>query len=251
MSVQQLYINLGSEKLDGALVQGTGSSALQPAKLTDLVLGEEPEFRLHFLDSETSSIDDITIDASVEVELALGTRGGEVVMVFQDTWTINTTDQYRSAFINFKTNELRDDLGSEQEKTYTLSIALIDSSSRQNVVVHESVKVYNKVVPDSFDTPTPTPSFRTIRQSRQAGVAESPSGITGLTGGTSSDLDSLPTTGDSDTDWPAGALVHLYISGLKQEWRLESGTDAEDGEGIVRPDDFVASTNEKIWKRYA
>ena len=70
--------------------------------------------------------------------------------------------------------------------------------------------------------------------------------ITGLTGGAASDLDNLATAAGLYDD----ALVVLFISGVKQEWLLEDGTDAEsEAGGIVRPDDYAASTNEKIWVR--
>lgn len=73
--------------------------------------------------------------------------------------------------------------------------------------------------------------------------------ITGLTGGTATDLDSLPTT-----DVAVGRIVTLVINNGTfdeiQNWMLYTGTDAEaESDGIVRPDDFHTSTNAKVWKR--
>lgn len=70
--------------------------------------------------------------------------------------------------------------------------------------------------------------------------------ITGLTGGTSVDLDSIETVGVSV---PFGAIINPGATGA-QLWNLEAGTDAEDGVGVVRPDDYAATTNEKVWKRW-
>ncbi len=73
--------------------------------------------------------------------------------------------------------------------------------------------------------------------------------ITGLTGGGDTNLDGLVTT-----DVAAGRLVTLIINNGTldeiQDWKLYAGTDAEDtSSGIVRPNDYNASTNAKVWKR--
>ncbi len=68
--------------------------------------------------------------------------------------------------------------------------------------------------------------------------------ITALTGGGSTALDGIPTVGKSKL------LVELYVSAELQTWRLFAGTTAEDSaNGIVRPDDYNASTNAQIWQR--
>jgi len=70
--------------------------------------------------------------------------------------------------------------------------------------------------------------------------------ITALTGGGTTALDGIPTVGKTSL------LVLLYVSDELQSWRLFSGTTAEDAaNGIVRPDDYNASTNAQIWKRIA
>jgi hypothetical protein len=68
--------------------------------------------------------------------------------------------------------------------------------------------------------------------------------ITDLTGGGTTALDGIPTVGKT------AILVILYVADELQHWRLFSGTTAEDAaSGIVRPDDFNASTNAQVWKR--
>ena len=71
--------------------------------------------------------------------------------------------------------------------------------------------------------------------------------ITELTGGTSVDLDSIATA-----DLPVRTLIHLVIDDVLQTWLLKAATTAEDAaNGIVRPDDYAASTNEKVWIQIA
>ena len=68
--------------------------------------------------------------------------------------------------------------------------------------------------------------------------------ITALTGGGTTALDGITTVGKSNI------LVILYVADELQHWRLFTGTTAEDAaSGIVRPDDYNASTNAQIWKR--
>ena len=68
--------------------------------------------------------------------------------------------------------------------------------------------------------------------------------ITALTGGTATCLDYITTDGKTDL------FVILKISSEIQDWILTTGTTAEDAEnGVVRPDDYDASTNAQVWKR--
>ncbi|MFZ4597826.1 MAG: hypothetical protein ACOYNN_04200 [Terrimicrobiaceae bacterium] len=73
--------------------------------------------------------------------------------------------------------------------------------------------------------------------------------ITNETGGTATDLDGIPTTSINLSTFPLLYLVCTGTSGAIQGWQLTSGTDAENvANGIVRPDDYNASTNAKVWK---
>lgn len=70
------------------------------------------------------------------------------------------------------------------------------------------------------------------------------SAVTGYTGGGGTNLDGIVTTGLT-----AGLLacfVHA-TEGLRF-YRLVAGTDAEASPTIIRPDDYHASTNAKVWK---
>lgn len=66
--------------------------------------------------------------------------------------------------------------------------------------------------------------------------------LTGLTGGTSTDLDSVATVSRS-----IGEVVDLTVGNDLRIYELQSGTTAESSPGTIRPDDYAASTNEKIW----
>ena len=72
--------------------------------------------------------------------------------------------------------------------------------------------------------------------------------ITILVGGTLTDLDFIPTLNlSADYTVLTGVTVGATVPG--KIWALKAGTDASDpAGGIVRPIDYAATTNEKIWK---
>lgn len=77
------------------------------------------------------------------------------------------------------------------------------------------------------------------------------SSITGLTGGGATNLDGLTTT---DVTVGCSALITPTIGGLviPKTFRLIAGTTAENadpaaGALVIRPDDYNASTNAKVW----
>ena len=71
--------------------------------------------------------------------------------------------------------------------------------------------------------------------------------LTGFTGGAPSDLDSIATV-----SLALGTTIELVATaeGVVSQWRLTAGTDAEnEAGGIVRPDDYAPTANEKVWMR--
>ena len=62
-------------------------------------------------------------------------------------------------------------------------------------------------------------------------------------GGGSSNLDTIPTA-----TRPVGNIIALVIGGQLQFWQLQTGVSATDtAAGILRPLDFDADTNAKLW----
>lgn len=69
-----------------------------------------------------------------------------------------------------------------------------------------------------------------------------PAGRTSLTGGGSTALDGLTTT-----TLPVGYTIGLFDAGIFRVYRLTASTAAESAPGTIRPDDYNASTNAKVW----
>lgn len=73
-------------------------------------------------------------------------------------------------------------------------------------------------------------------------------GITSLTGGGSTTLDGIVTGTTASPTTVTGATVLLSYGRVGQTWQLIAGTDAEaPSAGVVRPDDYNATTNARIW----
>lgn len=73
--------------------------------------------------------------------------------------------------------------------------------------------------------------------------------LTGITGGTSLDLNGQPTAAGAVTAGTLVAVTYTIGSALKTTlWQLVAGTDVDNGSTIIRPIDFNATTNAVVWK---
>jgi len=68
--------------------------------------------------------------------------------------------------------------------------------------------------------------------------------LSGYTGGGSTNLDGIVTTGLSD----GFCLAFVHSTDGLRFYELVTGTDAESSPGIIRPDDYNGATNAKVWK---
>jgi hypothetical protein len=69
---------------------------------------------------------------------------------------------------------------------------------------------------------------------------------TGATGSGATNLDGEVTVGLAVDS----TIRAVLVSGSLSLWNLVAGTDAENvAAGVVRPDDYATTTNEKVWKR--
>lgn len=73
--------------------------------------------------------------------------------------------------------------------------------------------------------------------------------VTGLVGGTGSDLDSIPTT-TLDLGYSVAMVDEGASPPALRFYRLEESDDATSAPEIIRPDDFEATTNERVWRAY-
>lgn len=112
----------------------------------------------------------------------------------------------------------------------------VESTDEPFTLVHEAITILNDLIPTNPSVPS----------SLAESLYLSKVALSALTGGTSGALDELTTAGVRATL----TIEHCYVSSEWSLWILVDGTDAEDAvAGIVRPDDYHASTNARVWKR--
>lgn len=118
------------------------------------------------------------------------------------------------------------------------------SGGWQSSILPVSYTIYNDLIGGSEGTPVNAddPDEYLLKSS---GIEWLPT-VTSKTGGTSADLDAIPTVSR-----PVNTLVQFYDADgddTLRTYRLETGTDAESSPTVIRPDDYDGTTNQKIWK---
>lgn len=105
--------------------------------------------------------------------------------------------------------------------------------------------LYHDIIGGSEGTPT-NAADPTEYLLKASGIEWLPT-VTSQIGGTSADLDSVPTVS------VAVGKVVLFKDGdssdLLRVYQLTAGTDAESAPTVIRPDDYATTTNEKVWKQ--
>jgi hypothetical protein len=85
-------------------------------------------------------------------------------------------------------------------------------------------------------TPITTPSSNVFRVEPT---------ITGLTGGTATDLNAIVT--GSGSTYPTNICVFLPAISPPAIYQLVAGTNAANSPFVIRPQDYATTTNEKVW----
>ena len=119
-----------------------------------------------------------------------------------------------------------------------------DGVSYRTKLLHEPVVLKNGLLGISTLSPLPLPSYydsTTI----DGLIIHHLKSITSLTGGTSSDLDSIATV---DITPKRAVFIYDGDNSRYAVYVLEAGTDAESAPSVIRPDDYDGSTNAKIWR---
>ncbi len=95
------------------------------------------------------------------------------------------------------------------------------------------------------DEATPTAASNPAEYLLKASGIEWLPTVTSKTGGTSADLDAVPTVGVT-----VGKIVMFAdadSSNILRYYQLTAGTTAESSPTVIRPDDYATTTNEKVW----
>ena len=244
LNAQGGYSPLGGREL---------TAGAPPAEALLLPLADTPTLRLRVFDPWASN-EAILLPAGTVLTAALKAwdnhNGDPLAAIPDDTW-----DKPASLTDNVQT-DLTDDPGGFYTGTLSLAgdalIALLPAGT-DSLYCHLQIQTSlagvvqsSQWIPVLIQSDVVRTTDGTVVTSSQPvpSAALYYKAITALTGGGTTALDGIPTVGKS------ALLVEIYVSDELQSWRLFTGTTAEaPASGIVRPDDYNASTNAQIWKR--
>ena len=150
-----------------------------------------------------------------------------------------------SARLDCNTRGLLDFLGGSVSAGSTLELQLVDASQNVRTVGQVDCIIRNEAIDEASTIPTPFPSYLTATQVNQNFV-QNRFQVTALGGGGTA-LDGIPTGTTALPTVPTDALVAIELGGDIFFYELVAGTDAESLPDVVRPDDYAASTNERVW----
>jgi hypothetical protein len=159
------------------------------------------------------------------------------------TWENGTAQHVIIPFTNAETDGL---VASGDSTAYFIAIyAMTSESTPKRILLGTSVLTIEEAGFSGDPTPPDGETYLTAEQaaallSARVGFR---SGFIALTGGTSDSLDFFVTVGVV-----AGYMVPVVIDDRLSLYVLEAGTDAELVPWVVRPDDYAATTNEKVWR---
>ncbi len=227
-AVQTAYVDLDT----GAVRAATTGLA---APSITLILGSKGKLNFAFMADGTVGELDAGVSDPVFVIKEETDADGDPLFLDEDGWDEDGSDEdKRYAFTGvLDGDDLRTALAGLRRRTFVAQIAWNDedgnpcSSLPFDLVIAQN---YNR----SGDTAPASTDMRYMRWL---------STVTDLTGGGSTKLDGVATTTLS-----AGFVAQFIYNSRLTTWELQAVSTAEDpANGIVRPDDYNASTNLKTW----
>lgn len=210
-----------------------------------------------------SSIDDVAgtisswvTDASTALAIGLGDPDPNQGFAYASTTSFAISGNTRTGTLALNTTALTTrlagnltnrgiyaGLSARNSSSYTLHLRKTSAAGTTETLALLTVRVLPGVLTaspgaDAAASYVETASFLT-------GAVHPRTEITSLTGGGATALDGIATAANA---LPTGYTLLLSYSRVGQWWQLIAGTDAEDASnGIVRPEDYHASTNARIW----
>ncbi len=254
------YLNLRTGQLTnsqggyGPFGDVESSLGTPPPGALRLQRGDKPTLRLRVFDPWEDN-EAVLLPSGTTISAALKkwddhNNVDPLAQITDDTWDkpASLTDNVAS--------DLTDDPGGFYLGTLDLSgddLSALLPAGTSSVYCHLQIQTITDSVPQSSqwvpvlilsDVVRPTDGAVAISSQPSPSPVLYYKDITALTGGGTTALDGIPTVEKTLM------LAQIYVADELQDWRLFAGTTAEDSaNGIVRPDDYNASTNAQIWKR--
>ncbi len=233
---------------DPATAANAATIARVTGKVESLVQSDSGEpLTISSIDDTSGTISSWVTDAGTTLAVGLGDPDTASADTYASTSSFSIGASSRSGTLALNTTALASALAAkiscQPRRTaagFTLHIRKTTAGVTKSVLVMR-VMVAAGVLSATLSDGVVTPSF-------SAGSVVPITSITSLTGGGTTALDGLVTVSGTTAIIPTGATVILSYGRVGQTWQLIAGTDAEDAaNGVIRPDDYNASTNARIW----
>ena len=193
----------------------------------------------------------INIGIKEEGEYSDGT-----LLASNSTWTHNAGTYTYTGSLDLNTNEIDTALGRDDANagndvaslacSFELTYQPSGSGGWRSSVEPVEFTIYHDILVG--DEATPTNAGDPTQYLLKASAAEYLATTTSKIGGTAADLDAIPTVAVT-----VGKLVQFVDQddspNVLRTYRLITGTTAESSPTVIRPDDYNASTNTKIWQQ--
>lgn len=213
-------------------------------KLDALVQADTGEpLNIYSYDDASGTVSSWITDAGTTLAIGLGNPDPATADTYASTSSTSIVGSHRTATLALNTQALADALalrlgcGRRTVADFTLHLRKTTAGVTKSVALL-SVQVAAGVLSAALTTAAVNPAF-------SAGAVTPVPDITSLTGGGTTALDGIVTANGAVV---TGSVVLLSYGRVGQLWQLIAGTDAENtAAGVVRPDDYNASTNARIW----
>jgi hypothetical protein len=230
-------------------------------KLETLVQSDSGEpLIISSIDDAAGTISSWVTDASTLLAIGLGDPDPNQGFAYASTTSFAISGNTRTGTLALNTTALTTrlagnttsrgiiaGLSAHSSSRYTLHLRKTSAAGSTETLALLTVRVLPGVLSATVENPTPAESYPTTTQF-EAGAVHPAASITSLTGGGATSLDGQETGTVAAPTLPTGYTFLLSIGRVGQLWQLIAATDAEDvSAGIVRPDDYHASTNARIW----
>ena len=191
----------------------------------------------------------ITVGLKQEGKYSDGT-----ILATTSTWTHDAIGKTYTGSLNLNTTEINtamerldgnasDDIAS-LACGFEVTFQIGGSGPWRSSVLPVDFTLYHDIIGGSEGAPT-NAADPTQYLLKAAGIEYLPT-TTSKTGGTAADLDNIATA--TVTVGKVVAFRDLDSASIFRIYELASGTDAESSPDVIRPDDYNAVTNQKVWK---
>lgn len=235
-TTRNLFINVAAQSPETAFVVSE-AYPLQLPEVLELVYGDQLVLNIYLVDG-IGDYDSISGLTGYTLKVGVGAPGGTVA-AFQDSWTQITSGW--TGTLDLNTAGIQTLLNSAVSVSSYLEVEITDSLGKVRTYGQAKVTLRNQAISGASSVPTPTADYFTKTETNAKFVGNQ-SSITALTGGTATDLDGIVTVGVA-----VGMTVVVILAGQLSHYQLQAGTTAENDPVVIRPDDFNASTNAKVW----